>query len=110
MAPATKASVAGRFARQAHAGAVDVAQLLGDAEGGQARAVGAEGIGLQNLRAGLDVLLVDLADQVGRREVQLVEAAVDEDAARVRAWCPWRRRPPGRGGTTDRGIPGRGYW
>ena len=73
----------GRFARQAHAGLVDGPQLFGEAERGQALPVGAEGVGLQDLRAGLDVLLVDLADQVGRREVQLVEAAVDEDAARV---------------------------
>ena len=73
----------GGFARQAHAGLVDVLQLFGDAEGRQARAVGAEGVGFEDLGAGLDVFLVDLADQVGLREVQLVEAAVDEDAARV---------------------------
>ena len=46
-------------------------------------AVGAERVGFQDLGAGLDVLLVDLAHQVGRGEVQLVEAAVDEDAARI---------------------------
>ncbi len=52
-------------------------------ESPQARAGGAEGIGLEDLGAGLDVLLVNLADQVGRRQIDLVEAAVDKDAARV---------------------------
>ena len=66
-APATKALSVGRFAGQAHAGLVDGLQLFGDAEGGQARAVGAEGVGFEDLGAGLDVFLVDLADQVGLR-------------------------------------------
>ncbi len=75
--------LSGRLARQAHAGLVDGLQLLGEAEGGQARAVGAEGVGLEDLRAGLDVLLVDFLHQGGRGEVELVEAAVDEDALAV---------------------------
>ncbi len=45
--------------------------------------LGAEGVGLEDLGAGFDVLLVDLADQVGLRQVQLIEAAVDEHAAGV---------------------------
>ena len=68
IAPATNGPSVGRFARQAHAGAVDVAQLFGNAESRQARPVGAEGVGFEDLRAGLDVLLVDLADHVGLRD------------------------------------------
>ena len=82
-APATKARILGRFARQPHAGLVDGFQLFGHAEGGQARPAAAEGVGLQDLGAGFDVLLVNLADQVGLRKVQLIEAAIDEHAARV---------------------------
>ncbi len=82
-APATNGRFLGRFARQAHAGLVDVRQLLGHSEPRQPHAVGAEGVGFDDFSAGLDVVLVDLADQVGRREIQLIEAAVDEDAAGV---------------------------
>jgi hypothetical protein len=53
-----------RFARQTHGGAVDVAQFVREAEGREARRGGAERVRLQDLRAGLDVFLVDLADQV----------------------------------------------
>jgi hypothetical protein len=73
----------GGLAGEAHGGAIDVAELLGDAEGGEARAAGAEGVGLENLGAGFDVLLMDLPHHVGGGEVELVEAAVDEDAAGV---------------------------
>jgi hypothetical protein len=73
----------GRFASQAHAGLVDGRQLLGHSEPGQPHAVGAECVGFDDFSARLDVVLVDLADQVGRREIQLVEAAVDEDPAGV---------------------------
>ena len=59
-------AVLGGLARQAHAGAVDRLQLLGHAERGQARPAGAEGVGLEDLGAGLDVFLVNLADHVGR--------------------------------------------
>ena len=51
---------------------------------GQAEAVGAEGVGLENLRAGLQILLVNGQNQAGIGEVQLVVAAVDEDAAGIK--------------------------
>ena len=73
----------GRFARQAHAGQVDGLQLFGEAERAQTLPGGAERVGFQDLGAGLGVLLMDLANHVRRREVELVEAAVDEHAARV---------------------------
>jgi len=41
--------------------------------------VGAEGVGLEQLGAGLHVLLVDLPHLVGLREIHLVVAAVDVD-------------------------------
>jgi hypothetical protein len=75
--------LARRFARQPHARLVDGAQLLGQSERRQAHAVGAERVGFQNLGAGLHVLLVNLPHHVGRGEVQLIEAAVDENAARI---------------------------
>ncbi len=72
-----------RFARQAHPGAVDILQLLGHPEGRQTHPVGAERVGLDDLRARLDVVLVDAAHQVRRRKVQLVEGTVEEHAAGV---------------------------
>ena len=44
--------------------------------GAELRAVGAEGIGLDDLRAGLDVGLVHAQDGFGLREVQFLEAAL----------------------------------
>ena len=37
-------------------------------------------IGFNNLRARLQILVMQIADQVGLREVQLVIAAIDEDS------------------------------
>ena len=74
---------AARLARQTRGRAIDVAQFVGEAEGRQARRGGAESVRLQDLRAGLDIFLVNLADQVRGREAELVVAAVDEHPARV---------------------------
>ena len=68
---------------QAHAGGVDVGHFAGEAVAGEAEAVGAEGIGFKNLCAGLEIFLVHGEDELGIGEVQLVVAAVDEDAAPV---------------------------
>ena len=59
------------------------ATFAGKAVPRQPEAVGAEGVGFKNLGAGLQILLVDGENQAGVGEVQLVVAAVDEDAARV---------------------------
>src|SRR4029077_7079848 len=59
---------------------VDRAQLVGEAEGSQLDPVGAEGVGLDDVGTGADVLLVDFGDQVRLRDVERVEALVDEDA------------------------------
>ena len=84
--PATSASRAGHVARLAgHLGGppVEAVGLVGQAEGRQAEPVGPERGGLDEVRAGLEVLAVDRADEVrpGRRE--LVEAGPLGDAAAV---------------------------
>ncbi len=68
---------------QAHAGCIDVGHFAGEAVAGEAEAVGAEGIGFKDLGAGLEVVLVHGEDELGIGEIQLVVAAVDEDAARI---------------------------
>ena len=50
---------------------------------GQAEAVGAEGVGLDGVRAGLDVLAVDRRDELGPGQDELVQAGALRDAARV---------------------------
>ncbi len=72
-----------RLAGQPHPRAIDVAQPVGQAERLQARPAGPKRVRLQDLGAGLNVVFVHLPDQRGRGEIQLVVAAVDEDAARV---------------------------
>jgi hypothetical protein len=62
---------------------VDVADLILEPVLGQLEAVGAEGVGLDQLGAGADVLTVDALDDAGLGEVELVEAALVGDAARV---------------------------
>jgi hypothetical protein len=47
---------------------------------GQPERVCSKGIGLNNLRASLKVLMVYRPNQVGLGEIQLVIAAVNEDA------------------------------
>ena len=59
------------------------AQLVGQAEVGELEAVGAERVGLDDVGARVDVLAVHVGDEVRLREVQLVEAAIEEDAPRV---------------------------
>ena len=63
---------------------IDGVQLFREAECSQTLPGGAERVGLQDLGARLRVFLMDLANHVGRREVQLIEAAIDEHAARVK--------------------------
>ncbi len=84
IAPATKAfSRAASRARRTPAWLICM-QLFGKAECAQAHAVGAERVRFKNLRAGLDVFLVNLPDHVGRGDIQLVETAVDEHPASIK--------------------------
>ena len=65
-------------------GDVDFAQFAFEAVGLQLVPGRAEGVGFDDVGAGFYVFLVDLADQVGRSEIQLVVAAVDVDALVVK--------------------------
>ena len=71
------------MARDLRALLVDALQPIGEAEGAQFDAVRAERVRLDDVGAGADVFLMDLGDEIRLREVQRVEALVDEDALRV---------------------------
>ena len=66
-----------------HRGPVDLRDPVLEPVADQLVAVGAEGVGLDDVGAGPEVLPVDFLDEGGAGEVQLIEAAVDEDAAGV---------------------------
>ena len=55
-------------------------QLFGKTECTQPDTVTAEGITFNHFRAGFDVFLVDFLHHLRRGKVQLIEAAVDENA------------------------------
>ena len=69
-----------RLPRQACAQAIDIGQLVHTSVLGQAKRIGAKGVCFNDVGPGLEVFLMDAADQVGLREVELVVAAVDENA------------------------------
>ena len=73
------------LARYLGSGPVDLDHPVGEAIALQTQGIGPKGIGLDDLRARLQVLLVDVAHQFRLGEIQFVVAAVDEDAARVQA-------------------------
>jgi hypothetical protein len=58
--------------------------FVGQAVPGQPEGVGAESIGFNNLGSGLQVIVMNGANQIGLREIQFVVAAVDEDALGVK--------------------------
>ena len=95
--------LARRLARQPGAGQVVGADLVAQPVAVEAEGVGAKGVGLDDLRAGGDVVLVDLPHDVGPGDVELLEVLRDEDARARRAASPSPRRrrgasawPPGR--------------
>ena len=75
--------IPGGLAGQADAGAVDRLDLVSQAEGGEFHAVCAEGVGLDHIRPGLDVLLVDRQDEFRPGQAKLVVAGVDEHASLI---------------------------
>ncbi len=75
--------VVGGLAGEADAGGINLGDFAGQSMASQAEAVGAKGVGLENLGAGLQVFLVNGKDEAGVGEVQFVVAAIDEDAASV---------------------------
>ena len=62
---------------------VDVTNPAVEAMAGELDAVGAEGIGLDQLGAGGNVRSVDFLDDFGLREIEFVEGTLEADAARV---------------------------
>ena len=68
---------------QLYPGGIDLGHIAGQTVASQPETIGAKGVGLDKLGAGLQVLLVNRQDQAGVGEVQLVVTAVDEDAAGV---------------------------
>ncbi len=73
------------LARQLGSGPVDLDHLVREAIALQTQGIGAKSIGLDNLRARLQIFLVDGSHQFRLGEIQFVVAAVDEDAASVQA-------------------------
>ena len=71
------------LARYFHPGPVDLDHLVRQAIALQAQGIGAKRIGLDDLRARLQVLLVDGSHHFRLGEIQLVVATVDEDAPGV---------------------------
>ena len=71
------------LAGNSDAGRVDLGHFSRQAMPGQPEAVSAKGVGFKQLGASLQILLVNGKDQVGVRKIQLVIAAIDEDAAGV---------------------------
>src|SRR5207253_3831260 len=78
-----KGAIARCLPCQPNSGAVDRLQFFRYSERGQSSAVGAERVGLEDLSAGFDVILVNLLYNRSRGEVQLVITAIDEDALGV---------------------------
>jgi len=72
-----------RLARQFHRPEVDVAHAPFEAVAGELDPVGAEGIGLDQLRASRNVRSVNFLDDFGLGEVEFVEGSLEADAAGV---------------------------
>src|SRR5579885_2954551 len=68
------------LACQTHTGDIDRVQLFRQTKGGESRMVGSESIGFENLGSRFHVLLVCFANERRRRKIQLVIAAVEENA------------------------------
>ncbi len=73
----------GRLAGHARAHAVDVGQPIQTTVLAQAKRIRAKGVCFYDLCPGLEVVVMDVADEVGLREVQLVVTTVDKDAFRI---------------------------
>ena len=65
-----------RFAGNFHAAAVQALHFVAKAERCELEAIRAEGVGLDDLRAGFDVRLMHAKDRFGLGGVQLIEAAL----------------------------------
>lgn len=74
---------AARLAGQGHPGPVDLCHPVAQAVLGQLEAIGAEGVGLEQLRSGLQMTTMNSRRQLRRAEVDGVEAIVERDALGV---------------------------
>ena len=86
-----------RLASQLDRPEIDVTDAAFEAMAGELDSVGAEGIGLDQLRAGGNVRAVNFLDDFGLREVEFVKRALEADPARVQlgAHSPVaQQRPP----------------
>ncbi len=82
--PGDCSPVAGGITREPGSGGVDALGLVGEPVACQLHGVGAEGVGLQEVGAGAEVLAMDVPNQVGLPQVQFVVADVEEDAPGVK--------------------------
>ncbi len=95
---------AGRRLGQPRPFEVDIAQLVGQAEAAQLDAVGAEGVRLDDIGPGPDVIPVHLGDLAGLGQVQRIKAPVDEHALRI------EHRPHGAVAHEDAFVDGFEKW
>ena len=105
MEPATKRGLrgggilVGDFARQFGGGEVEFVGAICELVIGQRDPRAAEGVGLDDIGAGFEILAVDLLYHVGPRDVEDFRAVLPAPGSRSRwtaaphgSWCPWRRR------------------
>lgn len=71
------------LAGDADAGSINVGDSAGETVAGKAKAIRAEGVGFEDLGAGLEVLFVNGHDECRIGQVELVVTAMDEDAPGV---------------------------
>jgi hypothetical protein len=81
-----------RLAGKLSAASAHLAGQLFESELGQTEAVGAESIGLYRVGAGLQVFAMDLGDDIGVGQHDLVEAGPLRECRGCRAACPSPRR------------------
>ncbi len=81
--PGHVTALAGGLTGQLGAGQVYCVDLVAQTEGAQLEPRGAEGVGFDDVGAGREVFTMDVGDQGRLREIERLEAAVDEDALAV---------------------------
>src|SRR5262249_27864600 len=72
-----------RFLCQSGASEIDVTHFAAQSVALEPEAIATKGVGLNDLRSRLQIFMMNSADQVRLRQVQLVVAAVDENSLRI---------------------------
>ena len=62
---------------------VDRAGLVGETETGQLESIRAEGVRLDHISAGAHIFAMHVGHEIGLRQIQFVEAAVEKNAAGI---------------------------